>query len=286
MAKRFYTIGMAGHIDHGKTTLTKALTNVDTDRLKEEKERSISIELGFAPLDLGDEDSHVAIIDVPGHEKFIRQMIAGVAGIDLVLLVVAADEGVMQQTAEHLDILRLLGIHKGLIVVTKRDQVEDDMIELIEADIQDQVEGTFFEGADLLFVDSISKKGIPQLLEKIKAYLNDDDEVVAVDLAEDNQYLVVVTELGFGKKTPIEDYRSQIRGGKGVITYNIKEKTGDIVSAKVIEVEDEIMMVSSSGIIIRLKGEDISTMGRSTQGVTLMRMNDNKVVAVAKWIEE
>ncbi|MBU9721351.1 MULTISPECIES: selenocysteine-specific translation elongation factor [Bacillaceae] len=172
MAELFYTIGMAGHIDHGKTTLTKALTNIDTDRLKEEKERAISIELGYAPLKLDDE-SHVSIIDVPGHEKFIRQMIAGVAGIDLVLLVVAADEGVMPQTVEHLDILNLLGIHKGLIVVTKMDQVEDDMIELIEADIYEQVEGTFFEGSDLLFVDSLSKKGIPELKEKIKAYLKD-----------------------------------------------------------------------------------------------------------------
>ncbi|MDQ0257518.1 selenocysteine-specific elongation factor [Evansella vedderi] len=172
MSKRFYTIGMAGHIDHGKTTLTKALTNVDTDRLKEEKERSISIELGYAPLHLDDE-SQVSIIDVPGHEKFIRQMIAGVAGIDLVLLVVAADEGFMPQTVEHLDILRLLGIHKGLIVVTKMDQVEEDMIELIEADISDQVQGTFFEGSELIFVDSLSKKGIPELLEKIKEYLKD-----------------------------------------------------------------------------------------------------------------
>ncbi|WP_280771926.1 selenocysteine-specific translation elongation factor [Salipaludibacillus daqingensis] len=171
MSKRFYTIGMAGHIDHGKTTLTKALTNIDTDRLKEEKERSISIELGYAPLKL-DDDSQVSVIDVPGHEKFIRQMIAGVAGIDLVILVVAADEGVMPQTVEHLDILNLLGIHQGLIVVTKMDQVEEDMIELIEADISDQVEGTFFEGSELLFVDSLSQKGIPELREEIKRRLS------------------------------------------------------------------------------------------------------------------
>ncbi|WP_416150671.1 selenocysteine-specific translation elongation factor [Salipaludibacillus sp. HK11] len=170
MSKRFYTIGMAGHIDHGKTTLTKALTNIDTDRLKAEKERSISIELGYAPLKL-DDDSQVSVIDVPGHEKFIRQMIAGVAGIDLVLLVVAADEGVMPQTVEHLDILNLLGIHQGLIVVTKMDQVEEDMIELIEADISDQVEGTFFEGSELVFVDSLSHKGIPELREEIKRRL-------------------------------------------------------------------------------------------------------------------
>src|SRR5690625_1144742 len=113
---RYYTIGMAGHIDHGKTTLTKALTGIDTDRLKEEKERKISIEPGFA-LFHQDDDLEVSIIDVPGHERFIRQMIAGVAGIDYVLLVIAADEGIMPQTIEHVQILSLLGITKGMIVL-------------------------------------------------------------------------------------------------------------------------------------------------------------------------
>ncbi|PAM93334.1 selenocysteine-specific translation elongation factor, partial [Flavobacterium sp. IR1] len=112
--KKHFTIGMAGHIDHGKTSLTKALTNVYTDRLKEEQERKISIELGDAPLTLN-EDMEVSIIDVPGHERFIRQMIAGVAGIDMVMLVIAADEGVMPQTREHLDILTLLGIKRGVV---------------------------------------------------------------------------------------------------------------------------------------------------------------------------
>lgn len=170
MVKRYYTIGMAGHIDHGKTTLTKALTNIDTDRLKEEKERAISIEPGYAPLQLGD-DMEVSIVDVPGHEKFIRQMIAGVAGIDLVLLIVAADEGVMPQTVEHLDILNLLGIHQGLIVVTKSSLIDADMKELVELDIQDQVEGTFFEGALLHFVDSIEKTGLDDLKSSIRAKL-------------------------------------------------------------------------------------------------------------------
>src|SRR5690625_4686306 len=112
---RYLTVGMAGHIDHGKTTLTKALTGVNTDRLKEEKERNISIEPGFA-LFIQEEDLEVSIIDVPGHEKFIRQMIAGVAGIDYVVLVIAADEGMMPQTKEHLDILSLLGLEEGCIV--------------------------------------------------------------------------------------------------------------------------------------------------------------------------
>lgn len=167
MGERFYTIGMAGHIDHGKTTLTKALTNIDTDRLKEEKERSISIELGFAPLKLKG-DIQVSVIDVPGHERFIRQMIAGVAGIDLVLLIVSADEGVMPQTKEHLNILSLLGIGNGIIVVTKIDRVDEEMLELVQEDVALEVEGTFLEGAPFVYVDSLSMKGIDELKDVIE----------------------------------------------------------------------------------------------------------------------
>ncbi|KHF37760.1 selenocysteine-specific translation elongation factor [Halalkalibacter okhensis] len=165
-----YTVGMAGHIDHGKTTLTKALTNIETDRLKEEKERSISIELGYAPLKLTDE-MEVSLIDVPGHERFIRQMIAGVAGIDLVMLVVAADEGVMPQTREHIDILRLLGIENGIIVVTKMTRVDDEMREIVELDIREAIEGTFLEKSRLYFVDSLSSMGIDDLKKGIASEL-------------------------------------------------------------------------------------------------------------------
>jgi selenocysteine-specific elongation factor len=172
MGDRFYTIGMAGHIDHGKTTLTKALTNIDTDRLKEEKERNISIELGFAPLKLKSE-IQVSVIDVPGHERFIRQMIAGVAGIDLVMLIVSADEGVMPQTKEHLDILSLLGIKKGIIVVTKIDRVDEELLELVQEDIAMEVEGTFLENASFAFVDSITGTGIDHLKDLIEEKLND-----------------------------------------------------------------------------------------------------------------
>lgn len=157
MSKRYFTIGMAGHIDHGKTSLTKALTNVDTDRLKEEKERQISIELGFAPL-YEDEELQISVVDVPGHERFIRQMIAGVAGIDLVVLVVAADEGVMPQTREHLDILGFLGIRNGIIAITKIDRVEEEFVELVKNDILGELEGTVFENAPFMMVDSLSKK--------------------------------------------------------------------------------------------------------------------------------
>ncbi|WP_285851275.1 selenocysteine-specific translation elongation factor [Neobacillus sp. MER 74] len=171
MEKRYFTIGMAGHIDHGKTSLTKALTNVDTDRLKEEKERQISIELGFAPL-YEDDEIQISVIDVPGHERFIRQMIAGVAGIDLVVLVVAADEGVMPQTREHLDILKFLGVKNGLVAISKIDRVDEEFFELVKDDILEELSGTVFEDAPFVLVDSLSKKGIDEMkaliIQKLK----------------------------------------------------------------------------------------------------------------------
>ncbi len=162
----YFTIGIAGHIDHGKTTLTKALTNVDTNRLKEEKERNISIELGYAPFHLR-EGYHVSVIDVPGHEKFIKQMIAGVTGIDLVIAVIAADEGVMPQTKEHFEILSLLGIKQAIIAVTKADLVDNELLERVDENIWDYIKGTVFETAEIVHVDGISKRGIPELKRKI-----------------------------------------------------------------------------------------------------------------------
>lgn len=166
LEKRYFTIGMAGHIDHGKTSLTKALTNVDTDRLKEEKERQISIELGFAPL-YEDDEIQVSVIDVPGHERFIRQMIAGVAGIDLVVLVVAADEGVMPQTQEHLDILGFLGVENGIVAITKIDRVDEEFIDLVKEDILGELQGTVFEDSPFVMVDSLSKNGIENLKQLV-----------------------------------------------------------------------------------------------------------------------
>ncbi|KLT20014.1 translation elongation factor [Neobacillus vireti] len=165
---------MAGHIDHGKTSLTKALTNVDTDRLKEEKERQISIELGFAPL-YEDDEIQISVIDVPGHERFIRQMIAGVAGIDLVVLVVAADEGVMPQTREHLDILKFLGVKNGLVAISKIDRVDEEFIELVKDDIFEELTGTVFEDAPFVLVDSLSNKGINEIKELIIQTLKDQE---------------------------------------------------------------------------------------------------------------
>ncbi|WP_252312259.1 selenocysteine-specific translation elongation factor [Sinobaca sp. H24] len=192
MAKRMLTVGMAGHIDHGKTTLTKALTNIDTDRLKEEKDRSISIEPGFAPLTLR-EDMDVSIIDVPGHERFIRQMIAGVAGIDGVILTVAADEGVMPQTKEHLEILTLLGIPGSVIAVTKADKVDEELLELAGEDIRDEVQGTPFANAEMVFIDSLSGRGLDELKQQLIHMLEkvpDRDPRGAFRLPIDNVFSV------------------------------------------------------------------------------------------------
>lgn len=159
-------VGTAGHIDHGKTTLIKALTGRETDTLDEEKKRGISINLGFTFFDLPS-GKRVGIVDVPGHEKFIKNMLAGASGLDMVMLVVAADEGVMPQTVEHIDILSFLNIKNGLIVLTKSDMVEPEFRELVKEDIKERMQGTFLENAEILEVDSVSKRGIPELIQKI-----------------------------------------------------------------------------------------------------------------------
>src|SRR5215211_5031794 len=136
-------VGTAGHIDHGKTALVKALTGVVTDRFPEEKLRGITIDIGFAELDLG--EARIGFVDVPGHERFVKNMLAGASGIDLVILVIAADEGVMPQTREHFDICRLLGVEIGLVVLTKTDMVDDELLDLVRLDTAEFVEGSFLE---------------------------------------------------------------------------------------------------------------------------------------------
>ena len=156
-------LGTAGHIDHGKSSLIKALTGIDPDRLKEEKLRGITIELGFAYLTLPT-GQLLGIVDVPGHERFVRHMVAGATGMDLVALVIAADEGVMPQTREHLEICELLKVKQGLVVLTKTDLVEKDWLELVEEEIREALEGTFLEGAPLVRFSAVSGEGIDALL--------------------------------------------------------------------------------------------------------------------------
>jgi selenocysteine-specific elongation factor len=161
-------LGTAGHIDHGKTALIRALTGIDTDRLPEEKQRGITIELGFAPLDLA-EDLRVGVVDVPGHEGLVRTMVAGATGIDLLLLVVAADEGVMPQTREHLAICELLGIRHGVVALTKIDAADSDMVDLAEEEVRELLAPTFLAAAPIVRVSSISGEGIEALRKTLVA---------------------------------------------------------------------------------------------------------------------
>ncbi|MFH2219224.1 MAG: selenocysteine-specific translation elongation factor [Pseudomonadota bacterium] len=159
-------LGTAGHIDHGKTSLIKALTGIDTDRLKEEKLRGITIELGFASLDLPS-GQHLGIVDVPGHEKYVKNMVAGATGIDIVSMVIAADEGVMPQTREHMEICALLGINHGFVVLTKIDMVDEEWLELVTEDIREFTRGTFLEEKPIVPVSSVTGQGIPEFIKTL-----------------------------------------------------------------------------------------------------------------------
>jgi len=159
-------LGTAGHIDHGKTTLVKALTGINTDRLKEEQLRGITIELGFAWLDLPG-GLRIGIVDVPGHEKFVKNMVAGATGIDVVAMVIAADEGVMPQTREHMEICQLLGVKYGFVVLTKTDLVDDEWLELVTDDIRKFVKDTFLDDAPVLPVSAVTGKGIPEFIKTL-----------------------------------------------------------------------------------------------------------------------
>ncbi|HEY6186930.1 MAG TPA: selenocysteine-specific translation elongation factor [Pyrinomonadaceae bacterium] len=159
-------VGTAGHIDHGKTSLVRALTGVDADRLPEEKRRGITIDLGFAELEL--DDIRIGFVDVPGHERFVKNMLAGAHGIDLVALVIAADEGVMPQTREHFDICRLLETRSGIVVITKTDMVDEDLLALVRAEAEELVAGSFLEGAPLVAVSSRTGSGIEDLRSALR----------------------------------------------------------------------------------------------------------------------
>ena len=160
-------VGTAGHIDHGKTALVKALTGIDTDRLKEEKERGITIDLGFANLRLDDETT-IGFVDVPGHERFIKNMLAGVGGIDVVMLVIAADESVMPQTREHLAICQLLRVKTGMTVLTKVDTVDHDLVDLVDVEVRELLKGTFLERSPIFRVSARTGQGIPDLVDALR----------------------------------------------------------------------------------------------------------------------
>ncbi|MGH2614474.1 MAG: GTP-binding protein, partial [Thermomicrobiales bacterium] len=167
-SRRPFVIGTAGHVDHGKSTLVKALTGIDPDRLAEEKARAMTIDLGFAWLTLPGGD-RVSVVDVPGHERFIKNMLAGIGGIDAAMLVIAADEGPMPQTDEHLAILDLLGVDRGVIVLTKVDIVDADWLDLVREDVRERVSATALEEAPIVSVSALTGDGLPALLEQLQS---------------------------------------------------------------------------------------------------------------------
>lgn len=191
--KNNYIIGTAGHIDHGKTTLIKALTGNETDKLKEEKERGISINLGFTALDLSNGE-RAGIIDVPGHENFIKNMMAGVVGIDIILLVIAADDGVMPQTIEHAQILHYMGVDNAIIVISKKNMVTEDMLDLVKADIEMSFKDTILEDAPIIAVDSVSGENIDQLKTLI------EEKILTTEKKEDSKSMRMNIDRSFTLK--------------------------------------------------------------------------------------
>ena len=216
-----YVIGTAGHVDHGKSALVRALSGIDPDRLREEKERGLTIDLGFAWLTLPSGQA-VSIVDVPGHERFIRNMLAGVGGIDVALLVVAADEGVMPQTREHLAIIDLLGIDRGLVAVTKSDLVDDDWMELVMSEIGDALEGTTLEDALMIGVSSVSGNGLQDLqgaldriLDGVEAKSDDGRPRLPIDRAFTiSGFGTVVTGTLLGGKLSVGQEIELVPGGQ------------------------------------------------------------------------
>jgi selenocysteine-specific elongation factor len=262
---RHVIVGTAGHIDHGKSALVKALTGVDPDRLKEEQVRGITIDLGFAHLDLG--DVQVGFVDVPGHEKFVKNMLAGVGGIDFVLLVIAADESIMPQTREHFDICKLLGVNAGIVVINKTDLVDPEMLELVLDEVAQTTKGSFLEGAKAIAVSSKTGEGIEQLKKAVH------DLALAIPPRPSNRLL----------RLPI-DRAFSIRGFGTVIT-------GTLTSGE-IQKDQEVELIPG-GLTARVRGLQVhgnmtahSIAGQRTavnlQGIDLAQVERGMVVTVPR----
>ena len=253
-------IGTAGHIDHGKTSLIKALTGIDCDRLKEEKERGITIELGFAHYRFGDE-LLAGIVDVPGHERFVKHMVAGAWGIDMVLFVVAADESVMPQTREHLDICDLLGIKRGIIAITKADLVEPDMIELVKEEIEDLIKGRFLEGAPIVPVSSATGENIDLLkthIQRVAQEIQEKSKEGIFRLPVDR----VFTIRGFGTIVTGTCISGHIRVGDEVEIY----PTGRRAKVRNVQAYHEDAEEASAGqrVALNLQGIEKQELERGT----------------------
>jgi selenocysteine-specific elongation factor len=238
---RSIIVGTAGHIDHGKTSLVRALTGVDADRLPEEKRRGITIDLGFAELDMG--DVRIGFVDVPGHERFVKNMLAGAHGIDLVALVIAADEGVMPQTREHFDICRLLDIKSGLIIITKTDAVDEELLPLVLAEAEELVEGSFLEGAPVVRVSSRTGHGLEELKERLHEAASNAPE----------------RSSGMIARLPV-DRAFTMRGFGAVVT-------GTLVASEIAE-GDEMELLPAMGARVRVRGLQVhgQTVPRAVAG--------------------
>ena len=235
-------LGTAGHIDHGKTSLIKALTGINTDRLKEEQLRGITIELGFASMDLPS-GQHIGIVDVPGHEKFVKTMVAGATGIDMVVMVIASDEGIMPQTREHKEICTLLDIRHGLIVLTKRDMVDEEWLELVTEDVRSFTTGSFLEDCPILPVSSTTGQGIPELiqaLEILSASIPERSSTNLFRLPVDR----VFTMKGFGTVITGTLISGMIRVGEQIMIY----PSGVISKVRGIQVHNASVEQAVSGM--------------------------------------
>ncbi len=251
-------LGTAGHIDHGKTSLIKAITGTDTDRLKEEKKRGITIELGFASLDLPS-GQHLGIVDVPGHEKFVKNMVAGATGIDMVAMVIAADEGVMPQTREHMEICTLLDIKHGMIVLSKIDMVDEEWLELVTDDIKGFVKDTFLEEAPVLPVSSTTGQGIPELLSALDKLAQDVPEHPPTSLFRlpvDR----VFTMKGFGTVITGSLISGQMKVGDTIMVY----PSGVTSKVRGIQVHNQSVDTAKSGMrtAINFQGLDRTAVDR------------------------
>ena len=269
-------IGTAGHVDHGKTCLTKALTGTDTDRLAEEQKRGITIEIGFAQLTLPN-GQRASIVDVPGHEKFVKNMLIGATGVDVVLLVVAADEGFMPQTQEHLEILSLLNVKNGIIVLTKADMVDEEMLELVEEDTRDRVKGTFLENAPIVTVSAFTGQGLDELKAKIVELVENTEP-----RKSDRPFRLPVDRVfsmkGFGTVITGTLVDGKIETGQNVMVYPCKK----LARVRELQNHDEAQTEVEAGmrVAVNISGVDKSDLVRGCTIAQPDSMQMSKQIAV------
>ena len=263
-------VGTAGHIDHGKTTLLKALTGMDTDRLEEEKRRGISIDIGFAHMQLG--ESRVGFIDVPGHEKFVKNMLAGIGGIDLVLLVVAADESVMPQTIEHFQICKLLEIPRGIITITKKHLIEEELLSLVEEEVRELVHDSPLENAPVVAVDSVSGEGVALLRETLLEEIEKSQQAVTDDRPSHQIFRLpvdrVFTIRGFGTVVTGTPYAGVLKKGDAVTVYPTL-KTGKVRGIEIFNQSADLAMAGQRAAL-NLSGLETEDLNR---GMLISRSN-------------